>query len=191
MTLKQPPSSLANRGLALLDGDARALATFALQLHFFANRALVADAAALLPERGFGLLHLRILFFAHFAFGISVSELLALLRVTHQNLIRGLRVLVDEGFVEAKTCDQDRRVKRLHSTRKGAKLLAEVNGKQLERITHALEACSQRDREGYFRVLDRMVEPLDREWVERMLQSRQPTEGAAGLRQPHKGRGKG
>jgi DNA-binding MarR family transcriptional regulator len=44
-----------------------------------------------------GRVHHRILYFAHFASGITVSELLSVLSVKHQNIKATLRQLVQEG----------------------------------------------------------------------------------------------
>ena len=139
-----------------------------LLLHFFAHLALAADAAAPLDALALGRVHHRILYIVHFAPGITVGELLGVLRVTHQNVQRALRELDRDGLVAFKLSKEDRRLKLLHSTPKGDLLLDAVSAKQRERIDRAYEACSERDVEGFFAVLRTMIDPTDLGWIERL-----------------------
>ncbi|CAN7789314.1 MarR family transcriptional regulator [Caballeronia sp. LjRoot34] len=145
-----------------------------LLLHFFAHMGLAADADAPLTERGFGRVHHRILYLAHFAPGISVGELLTVLRMTHQNAQRALRQLDQEGLIEFKLSKEDRRLKLLHSTPKGDQLLDVITTHQRERITKAYEQCSPRDVEGFFAVLGKMIDSNDQQWIDRLAAARQP-----------------
>jgi DNA-binding MarR family transcriptional regulator len=139
-----------------------------LLLHFFAHLALAADAEAPLDARGLGRVHHRILYIVHFAPGITVGELLGVLRVTHQNVQRALGELDRGGLVAFKQSKEDRRLKLLYSTPKGDRLLEAVSAKQRERIERAYEACSTRDVEGFFAVLSTMIDPTDLGWIERL-----------------------
>ncbi len=139
-----------------------------LLLHFFAHLALAADAAEPLDARGLGRVHHRILYIVHFAPGITVGDLLGVLRVTHQNVQRALRELDQDGLVAFKLSKEDRRLKLLHSTPKGDRLLEAVSAKQRERIEGAYEACSARDVEGFFAVLRTMIDQSDLGWIERL-----------------------
>lgn len=141
-------------------------------LHFFAHLGLAADADASLAERGFGRVHHRILYFAHFAPGISVGELLGVLRVTHQNAQRALRQLDQEGLIEFRLSKEDRRLKLLHCTQKGDRLLEVLTTRQRERITGAYEQCTPRDVEGFFAVLSKMVDANDLRWLDRLVATR-------------------
>ena len=55
-------------------------------LHFFMNLALSADVVEPLNEAGLGRPHHRILIFAAYDPGITINELLAVMRVSRQNL---------------------------------------------------------------------------------------------------------
>ena len=61
--------------------EARQPWRFGLLLHFFAHLGMAADASPTIPS--LGRVHHHTLYFAHFAPGISVGELLGV--VTHQN----------------------------------------------------------------------------------------------------------
>lgn len=139
-----------------------------LLLHFFAHLCLAADAEAPLTERGFGRIHHRILYFAHFAPGISVGELLSVLRMTHQNAQRALRQLDQEGLIEFKLSKEDRRLKLIHCTHKGDQLIEALSTHQQERITQAYAQCTSRDVEGFFAVLNKMIDADDRRWLDRL-----------------------
>lgn len=139
-----------------------------LLLHFFAHLCLAADAEAPLTELGFGRVHHRILYFTHFAPGISVGELLGVLRMTHQNAQRALRQLDQEGLIEFKLSKEDRRLKLLHCTRKGEQLLEALTTHQRERITAAYEQCTPRDVEGFVAVLSKMIDADNLLWLDRL-----------------------
>lgn len=140
-----------------------------LLLHFFAHLCLAADAEAPLAERGFGRVHHRILYFAHFAPGISVGELLSVLRITHQNAQRALRQLDHEGLIEFKVSKMDRRMKLLYCTRSGDRLLEALSTHQRTRINSAYAKCTPRDVEGFVAVLNQMIDSGDRRWLNRLV----------------------
>ena len=70
-----------------------------LVLHFMLQLSLGDDADARLLTKTLGRVHHRILYFAHFTPGITVSELLAVLGVKHQNIQAPLRQLIADGFI--------------------------------------------------------------------------------------------
>jgi len=137
-------------------------------LHFFAHMGLVADAEPMLAQHGFGRTHHRILYFAHFAPGITVGELLEVLRLTHQSAQRALRQLHQEGYIEFRLSKADRRLKLLHCTQQGDELLSALTVHQNGRVTRAFEQSSSRDVQGYFAVLGKMIDPDDLQWIERL-----------------------
>ncbi len=79
--------------------EAKRLIHKGLVLHFMVQLSLGDDADARLTTRTFGRVHHRILYFAHFTPGITVSELLSVLGVKHQNIQGQLRQLVEEGYI--------------------------------------------------------------------------------------------
>lgn len=124
-----------------------------LVLQFMVQLAPVSDAEPRLATRGMGCVHHRILYFAHFAPGISVGELLSVLGVKHQNIQAPLRQLVREGYIQTRASVEDRRLKRLSCSRKGDRLLEPMSTGQHERIKRAYDDASSKDVEGYLRVM--------------------------------------
>jgi DNA-binding MarR family transcriptional regulator len=149
-----------------------------LVLHFMTQLSLSEDADRRLENRGMGRVHHRILYFAYFAPGIAVSDLLSVLNVRPQNIQRPLRELIRAGYVFTRRSPRDGRVKRLYSSRKGDQLLAFVGREQRERVGRAFDTVMQRDVEGYFKVMNAMLGPDRRGWVERLTSLVDPTEVA-------------
>src|SRR5580693_3271369 len=88
----------------------------AQDLLFFAYRDFTNAADVALEELGLGRAHHRALHFIGRNPGITVSELLAILRITKQSLARVLGALVDQGYVAQAQGDQDRRQRLLSMT---------------------------------------------------------------------------
>jgi DNA-binding MarR family transcriptional regulator len=147
-----------------------------LVLHFMMQLSLGEDADTRLTTRSMGRVHHRIVYFAHFTPGITVSELLSVLGVKHQNIQAPLRQLIAEGYILTRASEQDGRVKQLYCSRKGDKLLEFVSGGQRERIQRAYDSASPKDLEGYFRVMESMLGPDRREWVRRLTALDDPSE---------------
>jgi len=141
----------------------------ALVLHFMVQLSLVEDARTRLATRKLGHIHHRILYFAHFTPGITVGELLSVLAVTPQNIQAPLRLLLQNGYILARSSSEDRRLKRLYCSRKGDKLLEEVGGAQRERINRACESVSPKDVESYLRVMSAILGQERRDWVRRLM----------------------
>ncbi|MEM0898759.1 MAG: MarR family transcriptional regulator [Pseudomonadota bacterium] len=109
-----------------------------IELFFFAYRDFTADPDAILAEIEFGRAHHRVIHFVGHRPGLTVAELLELLRITKQSLGRVLKQLVEEGFVNQVQDREDRRQKRLSLTEKGANLLEKLRTPQAVRIQSAL-----------------------------------------------------
>lgn len=139
-------------------------------LHFFSQLCLSKDAADALAELGFSRVHQRILTFSHLTPGITISELLSILRVNHHDVQRALRKLVQEEYIVTKISAPDRRQKMLYSTDKGAKLMRALSRNQLKRIQNAYELSGPEAVQGFFTVLNNMIEDSERAWVERVIE---------------------
>ncbi|MEN3794448.1 MarR family transcriptional regulator [Fulvimarina sp. MAC3] len=109
-----------------------------IELMFFAYRQFTADADAILASYGFGRAHHRILHFVNRSPGITIAELLELLKITKQSLSRVLRQLIDEGFVAQLPGEEDRRQRRLYPTPKGRDLTLELSRQQSKRLDAAI-----------------------------------------------------
>lgn len=147
-----------------------------LVLHFMVQLSIGEDADARLSTCGMGRVHHRILYFAHFTPGITVSELLAVLGVKHQNIQPPLRQLVQEGYILTRASEQDGRVKQLYCSRKGDKLLEFVSAAQRDRIQFAYGSVTAKDVESYFKVMTAMLDTERRDWVRRLTELDDPTE---------------
>jgi DNA-binding MarR family transcriptional regulator len=139
-----------------------------LLLHFFANLCLTSDVNLRLSELGFARLHHRILFFAANAPGITVGELLGVLRVTHQNVRTAMKQLLDDGYLLARIGQKDRRHKRLYASAKGRKLVESLSHRQLERIERAYRAAGPEAVKGFFLVHQYLVDPSDLDWIDEL-----------------------
>src|ERR1700684_3591647 len=106
-----PPTPVVDVG----DAEMR----LAQDLLFFAYRGFTNVADQVLEELGLGRAHHRALHYIGRNPGITVSGLLAILRITKQSLARVLNALVDEGYVGQAPGYEDRRLRLLTLTDKG------------------------------------------------------------------------
>lgn len=107
---------------------------------FFAYRDFVGDADRTLEKLGFGRAHHRVLFFVSRSPGLTVAELLEILKITKQSLSRVLRQLIDGHYIIQKTGEKDRRQRLLYPTAIGRDLILQLSLPQSARIQKALEA---------------------------------------------------
>ena len=110
-----------------------------IELLFFAYRDFVGDADRLLETYRFGRAHHRLLHFVHRNPGLTVAELLDILKITKQSLNRVMKDLIDGGFVEVRSCLSDRRRRLLHPTARGHRLALELAGLQSQRFRRTLD----------------------------------------------------
>jgi DNA-binding MarR family transcriptional regulator len=139
-----------------------------LELIYFAHSALVGAAAEALAELGIGWPHRRVLFFVDSRPGISVSELLAILRVTNQGIARVLNQLIKDGLVEQVADEQDRRKRLLYLTDKGRKVERTLFQAQSKLIHAALDGEPVRDVLAVERLLRDLVPPERRHLIRRV-----------------------
>src|SRR3970040_2057216 len=93
-----------------------------MELLFYAYRDFTAEPDAILATYGFGRAHHRVIYFVGRTPRITVSELLAILKITKQSLSRVLGQLVREGFIVQHPGPRDRRQRLLELTPKGVAL---------------------------------------------------------------------
>jgi DNA-binding MarR family transcriptional regulator len=137
-------------------------------LLFFAYRDFTGDADALLERQGFGRAHHRVLYFVNLKPGMPVADLLDILKITKQSLARVLRQLVDNGYVEQRTGDADRRQRLLYATDKGRELFATLSAFQASRIEEAISALPPEGATLVRHFLAGMVDPADRTVLDRL-----------------------
>ncbi len=141
-----------------------------IELLFFAYRDFTADPDAILRQYGFGRAHHRAIHFVGRNPGISVSELLKILRITKQSLSRVLRQLVNEGFIEQRTGTRDRRQRLLTLTPKGVELERQLSAPQRARVARAYREAGAEAVAGYRRVLERLIDEEQRQEILRSIE---------------------
>ena len=85
--------------------------------------------------------------------GITVSDLLGILKITKQSLSRVLGQLVREGFITQRPGQRDRRQRLLELTPVGADLERRLSESKRKRIAAAYRAAGAEAVEGYRKVL--------------------------------------
>ena len=134
-----------------------------VELFFFAYRDFVGDADRLLEDMRFGRAHHRVLHFVSRNPGLTVAELLDILRITKQSLGRVLKELVDQGFIESRAGSVDRRQRLLYPSAKGRKLALDLARLQGQRFTRALGELPPDARGHAAAFLLAMIDPTERE----------------------------
>ncbi|MBS7704418.1 MarR family winged helix-turn-helix transcriptional regulator [Chelatococcus asaccharovorans] len=140
-----------------------------IELFFFAYRDFVSDPDRMLNSYGFGRAHHRILHFVGRQSGLTIAELLDILRITKQSLNRVLKELIRDGFVEQRAGVTDRRQRLLYLTEKGEALSLAMSAVQQERIARALSKCDAGAREAVLDFLFAMIDPDDSAHVARLV----------------------
>ena len=130
----------------------------AIEVFYYAHRAIIARPDAILAKYGLSRVHHRILYFIGRNPELSVNDLLGKLGVSKQSLNAPMRKLLELGFVVSTHDLTDRRVKRLTLSDIGKKLENELTSDQKRRFA---KAFSKIDKEGellWFRVMETLSE---------------------------------
>jgi len=131
-----------------------------IELFFFAYRDFVGDADRLLEAYGFGRAHHRVLYFVSRRPGLTIAELLEILRITKQSLNRVLGQLVRQGFIVQHPGAQDRRQRLLQLTDKGYELERQLSALQRARVAAAYRKAGAGAVEGFRKVLLNIIASL-------------------------------
>lgn len=142
-----------------------------IELLFFAYRDFVADADRMLESFGFGRAHHRVLHFVNRHPGLTIAELLDILRITKQSLNRVLKELLEQGHVESQAGEHDRRQRHLYPTAKGRNLARELAMVQTKRFSRALEGLPDGAREHAIEFFLAMIDADEREKVQQLVWS--------------------
>ena len=119
-----------------------------IELLFYAYRDFTAEPDAILAKYRFGRAHHRVIYFVGRNPGITVSELLGILRITKQSLSRVLGHLVREAFITQRRGTRDRRQRLLFLTGKGVALERQLTATQRARIARAYREAGAQAVEG-------------------------------------------
>ena len=139
-----------------------------IELLFFAYRDFTSDPDEILADYGFGRAHHRVLHFVNRLPGLTVAELLDVLKITKQSLARVLKQLIDTGHIVQVQGLQDRRQRELYPKAKGRTLALALAQPQSRRIAAALDDAAPAERETVERFLKAMVNPELRVQIDKL-----------------------
>jgi DNA-binding MarR family transcriptional regulator len=151
----------------------------AQDLLFFAYRDFTNAADVILEELGLGRAHHRVLHFIGRNPGITVSDLLAILRITKQSLARVLGALVDQGYVAQTPGQEDRRQRLLTLTPAGQVLERRLFERQRARLAVAYRDAGAPAVDGFRSVMEGI---MDEEACRNVAETHGPAGGPAGGR---------
>ena len=174
--MSQPASDArpqgAGAGLLFLREEEMRLAQ---DLLFFAYRDFTGAADPILDGLGLGRAHHRALHFIGRDPGLTVTDLLSILRITKQSLARVLTALVDRGYVSQSPGRADRRQRLLTLTPQGAALERQLFERQRERLAAAYREAGGGAVDGFRRVVRGIMDADARRQIDRA----QASHGAA------------
>lgn len=133
-----------------------------MELLFYAYREFTAEPDEILAEIGFGRAHHRVIYFVGRYPRITVSDLLAILKITKQSLSRVLGELVRQEYIVQQTGSRDRRQRLLELTEKGIELERQLSETQRQRIARAYRMAGAEAVEGFRKVMMGMLDEEDR-----------------------------
>lgn len=141
-----------------------------IELFFFAYRDFVSDPDLILADYAFGRAHHRVLHFVDRQPGLTIAELLDILKITKQSLNRVLKELIEKGFVDCRTGVEDRRQRLLFTTDQGHELALRLAKLQTRRIMRALAEHPPALRDAASKFLLAMIDPAERNAVVRLVE---------------------
>jgi DNA-binding MarR family transcriptional regulator len=142
------PNQKAEKETSSAGADTMEVVDFEIiELFFFAYRDFTSDPDVILEKRGFGRAHHRVLHFVDREPGMTVADLLDTLRITKQSLARVLKQLIDSGYIHQVAGPEDRRQRKLYTTKEGKTLARALAEPQSRRIAEAMEKTGPGARE--------------------------------------------
>ena len=134
----------------------------AIELLLFAHRDLARVPDDILARHGLGRAHHRAIYFIGRHPGLTVGELLGLLKVTKQSLSRVLGQLVAQDLVVQNPGRSDRRQRCLALTEAGRALEMDLTEAQRRIVAKAYREAGAEAVEGFRRVMLGLIDPADR-----------------------------
>jgi len=171
------PQAQAGANLLLLREDEIRLAQ---DLLFFAYRDFTNAADVILDELGLGRAHHRALHFIGRTPGITVSDLLGVLRITKQSLARVLSQLIEQGYVAQVPGRADRRQRLLTLTAAGQALERRLYERQKDRLAAAYREAGGAAVDGFRRVMRAIMGEEARTYLDSTEQARRLARGRSG-----------
>ncbi|MGP1397382.1 MAG: MarR family transcriptional regulator [Inquilinaceae bacterium] len=133
-----------------------------IELLFYAYRDFTAEPDALLSRLGLGRAHHRVIYFVGRNPDITVTELLAILRITKQSLSRVLGELMRRDYIVQQQGQKDRRRRLLRLTTKGEALERQLSEPQRRRIARAYRRAGADAVNGFRTVMQGIIDDADR-----------------------------
>lgn len=163
--MKEVPTSSANRDDLLFLTEDKLLQ--GIELMFFAYKGFTSDPDRILQNYTYGRAHHRAIHFINRHDGITVNSLLEILGVTKQSLNRVLRQLVDDGLVDSRVGQKDRRERNLHLTEDGKALELELSSAQRRRMRAAYKQAGPDAVKGFRKVLENIMDSELRHYLKK------------------------
>jgi DNA-binding MarR family transcriptional regulator len=138
----------------------------AQDLMFFAYRDFTNAADEVLEGLGLGRAHHRALHYIGRNPAITVSDLLAILRITKQSLARVLSVLIEQDYVSQAPGPVDRRQRLLTLTANGHALERQLFERQRDRLAAAYRDAGGAAIEGFRRVMRGIMNESARNYID-------------------------
>lgn len=139
----------------------------AQDLLFFAYRDFTAAADRVLDDLGLGRAHHRAIHFIARTPGITVGDLLVILRITKQSLARVLTALVERDYVAQSRGTSDGRQRHLTLTGAGQALERLLFERQREILATAYRDAGAPSVEGFRRIMRGIMDPDTRAQLDR------------------------
>jgi DNA-binding MarR family transcriptional regulator len=136
-----------------------------LELVYFVHLEQAHWADQVLAKYEIGRPHHRVMYWADKLPGISVRELMRLLRITNQALARSIFELVSLGLIEQRYSQRDRRIRQHFLSKKGAALLAKLIHHQLDGVAEGMASLEPKTIEELWIGLEALIRPGDLKWV--------------------------
>ena len=124
---------------------------------FVGYRETFSDSKKILDKYSIGLAHQKVIHLLSMYEGISISKLLAKLKVTKQSLNRVLKDLIKLEIVVFKKDEQDTRIKHVFLNDKGKKIFNEIFNLQKKRIYNALLSSSSEEVINFDNVISKII----------------------------------
>ena len=129
-----------------------------IEAMFFAYRGFTTDPDRILATLSYGRAHHRAIHFIARTPGTTVNNLLSTLGVTKQSLNRVLRTLIEDGLVDSRQGQNDRRERHLSLTDEGLALEHRLSDAQRQRMRAAYRSVGPEAVEGFRKVLEAMMD---------------------------------
>ncbi len=161
LTIMQYGRTVYNVNMVDLKKKQRAELNTALELLHFGFRSITSHPDQCLSKLGYSRVHQRVLYFIARNNHCSINELLAIMRVSKQYLHRPLKQLVDDGYVTSEQDSQDRRIKRLALSKKGARLEEKLTGEQRQQLAGVFDKAGSQAEAGWRKIMTLLATELE------------------------------